>query len=103
MAFAEKLLQCIDCRKTFTFSVAEQEFHASRGFPNAPCRCPACRLAKKTRHVTNENASEDFLSRRQVFQVTCTQCGKVTQVPFQPRKGEPVYCSNCFIKSRAGR
>ena len=101
MAFAAKLLHCTDCRKNFTYSIEEQEFHASRGFPNVPGRCPACRDVKKTGCIKDENASEDFSSRKKVFPVTCTLCGKVTRVPFQPRQNEPVYCSNCYIKSRA--
>jgi len=27
-------------------------------------------------------------------------CGKNTQVPFEPRDGRPVYCSDCYSKSR---
>jgi CxxC-x17-CxxC domain-containing protein len=31
-----------------------------------------------------------------MFSVTCSQCGKEAQVPFQPRGDKPVYCSDCF-------
>ena len=30
----------------------------------------------------------------------CSQCGKETQVPFQPRGDKPVYCSDCFAEQR---
>jgi CxxC-x17-CxxC domain-containing protein len=104
MSFADKLLCCIDCQKTFTFSAIEQEFHSSRGFPNEPQRCPSCRKAKKTEHTSNNvDADEASISRRQSFQVTCTLCGKDTRVPFQPRQNMPVYCSNCYIKTRVGK
>ncbi len=103
MGFADKFLHCVGCQKDFTFSAAEQEFHAARGFTNVPICCPACRQARKTGRTQNENASEDYSSRRKMFPVTCTQCGKATRLPFQPRQNEPVYCSNCYIKSRAGK
>ncbi len=40
--------------------------------------------------------------RREMFPATCSQCGKETQVPFQPRGDKPVYCSDCFSKQRGG-
>jgi CxxC-x17-CxxC domain-containing protein len=30
----------------------------------------------------------------------CSDCGKTTQVPFEPQAGKPVYCSQCFTKRR---
>ncbi|MBI2577971.1 MAG: hypothetical protein HYV77_04020 [Candidatus Wildermuthbacteria bacterium] len=36
-----------------------------------------------------------------MYPATCTQCGKATQVPFQPRPERPVYCSDCFAQKRA--
>ena len=40
----------------------------------------------------NSNRSED----RQMFDAVCDNCGKDCKVPFQPRSGKPIYCSNCF-------
>ncbi len=37
-----------------------------------------------------------------MFPATCAQCGKATQVPFQPRDDRPVYCSDCFSAMRGG-
>ena len=34
---------------------------------------------------------------RQMYPVTCGQCGAQTQVPFQPRGDKPVYCRDCYI------
>ena len=31
---------------------------------------------------------------------TCAACGKDCQVPFEPRNGRPVYCSDCFSSTR---
>ena len=38
--------------------------------------------------------------QRQMFAAVCSQCGKETQVPFQPRGDKPVYCSDCFAQQR---
>jgi CxxC-x17-CxxC domain-containing protein len=37
-----------------------------------------------------------------MFPATCSDCGKETQVPFQPRGDRPVYCSDCFAAQRGG-
>jgi CxxC-x17-CxxC domain-containing protein len=31
---------------------------------------------------------------------TCASCGKDCQVPFEPRDGRPVYCSDCYSHVR---
>lgn len=36
-----------------------------------------------------------------MFTVTCAECGKETEVPFEPKDGRPVYCRECFDKRRA--
>ncbi len=35
-----------------------------------------------------------------MFPAVCAQCGKETQVPFQPRTERPVYCSDCYATKR---
>jgi CxxC-x17-CxxC domain-containing protein len=35
-----------------------------------------------------------------MFPAVCSQCGKDTMVPFQPRTDRPVYCSDCFATQR---
>jgi hypothetical protein len=55
MSFAEKLLDCVECKKIFTFTVKEQEFRCSQGYPNEPVRCRPCRQARKTSSTQNEN------------------------------------------------
>ncbi len=39
-------------------------------------------------------------SDRTQHQVTCSQCGVSTTVPFRPSKDKPVYCQNCFRSRR---
>ena len=95
MSFEDKELQCSDCGATFTFSAGEQEFFQSKGYTNEPKRCPSCREARKAQRYQGEDRP-----RRQMFPAVCAQCGKETEVPFQPREGRAVYCSDCFSKSK---
>ena len=37
---------------------------------------------------------------RQLYNVTCADCGKQTQVPFKPTGDRPVYCRDCYMKKR---
>jgi len=99
MSFQEKSIQCSDCGATFTFSAEEQEFYQSKGYTNEPKRCPDCRRARKSER--NDNSS--YGAPRQMFPVTCAECGKNTEVPFQPRGDKPVYCSDCYRKMRPSR
>ena len=101
MSFQDKSLQCSDCGATFTFSVEEQEFFASRGYTNDPKRCPSCREARKSERYGNSGYGSR--SRRQMFPAVCAQCGKDTEVPFEPREGRPVYCSDCYRTVRLSR
>jgi CxxC-x17-CxxC domain-containing protein len=108
MSFEDKSLQCSDCGATFTFSAGEQEQFASLGFTNEPKRCTPCRQARKSRQNENNgnsyrNDSSGYRSARQMFPVKCSECGKDAQVPFEPRTGRPVYCSDCYNKVRVTR
>ncbi len=38
---------------------------------------------------------------RQMYPAVCSQCGKETEVPFQPTAGKPVYCRECFQDRRS--
>ena len=40
---------------------------------------------------------------REMHDVTCSECGKETQVPFQPDGSRPVYCKDCYQKHRPKR
>jgi CxxC-x17-CxxC domain-containing protein len=99
VSYVDKLLQCSDCGATFTFSAGEQEFFAAKGYTNEPKRCPSCRQARKVQR----NSSSGFSTygvRRQMYPAVCAECGKETEVPFEPREGRPVYCSDCYNKVR---
>jgi len=100
MSFQDKTLQCSDCGREFTFSAGEQEFYSSRGLQNEPKRCPECRRARKSERYGNSGPGG---SRRQMFPVICAECGKETEVPFEPREDRPVYCSDCYSSVRMNK
>ena len=125
MSYQDKTLTCRDCGQPFTFTTGEQEFFASRGFTNEPGRCPECRAARKAQqggggsysHSGGYSAGGGYSSgggysgggysaggydrpQRQMYPAVCGQCGKETEVPFQPRGDKPVYCSDCFADKR---
>ena len=106
--YTDKQLACVDCGTEFTFSSGEQERFAQLGFTNEPKRCSPCRAAKKASGGGGGGGSRSsgggrggFSSGpRQMVPAVCGQCGKQTQVPFQPRGDRPVYCSDCFSARR---
>jgi CxxC-x17-CxxC domain-containing protein len=101
--YSDETLTCVDCRNPFSFTAGEQEFFAAKGFQNKPNRCPDCRAARKAQRGASGGGSYGGNSYgsgsrgpREMFQTTCSQCGKAAEVPFQPRGDKPVYCRDCF-------
>lgn len=110
MSFQDKTLECFDCSSAYTFSVEEQEEFQSRGYTNEPKRCPDCRQARKDRNGNSGNTygnshgnSSYGTPQRQLFPAVCADCGKETEVPFEPTQGRPVYCRDCYRKVSANR
>lgn len=101
MVYTDKPLICSECGAEFTFTAGEQEFHASKGFTNAPGRCPSCRAARRSQREGG-SSSGGYGGQREMFSATCASCGKEARVPFQPRGDKPVYCSDCF-RTQSGR
>ncbi len=97
----DKTLTCRDCGKEFTFTVGEQEFFVQKGFTNEPSRCPGCRAANKANRGGSYSSGGYERREREMFPAVCAQCGKETQVPFQPSGDRPVYCSDCFSAQRS--
>ena len=109
----DKTLICRDCGQNFVFKTSEQEFAASKGYTNEPGRCANCRTIRKEKQGSDDSARDASgrtygagagpTSRdRRMFPAVCGQCGKQTQVPFQPRNDRPVYCPTCFGAQRGG-
>ena len=86
--YQDVTLICEDCNAEFVFTAGEQEFYAEKGLVNKPKRCPECRKKRKQSN------------RKKLYNVTCSKCGKETQVPFKPAMGREVFCKECFQASR---
>jgi CxxC-x17-CxxC domain-containing protein len=119
LSYADKVLSCRDCGQSFVFTVGEQEFFASRGFTNDPSRCRDCRMSRRGAggggggsygggggyssgggYGGGGGGYGGGRRDREMFSVTCSSCGNDALVPFQPRGDKPVYCSDCFAKTR---
>ena len=111
MSYEDRTLTCQDCGESFTFSADDQQYHADKGYANEPKRCPSCRQARRGDRgggggggYGGSGGSGGYgSSRREMYPAVCAQCGKDTQVPFQPRGDRPVYCSDCFSKQPSSR
>ncbi len=88
--YEDKTLVCRDCGAEFVFTAGEQEFYAEKGFQNEPGRCKDCRSARKANNG----------GTREMHDTVCAECGQATRVPFVPKDGRPVYCSECFAAHR---
>ena len=97
MALDDKTLTCRDCGIQFAFTVGEQEFYQTRGLLHEPTRCPQCRSSKRQSRFGDGGGSG---GPRPMFTTVCAACGGEATVPFEPRLGRPVYCSDCFASQR---
>jgi len=100
MSFQDKTIQCAECGADFSFTAEEQEFFQTKGYTNEPKRCPSCRQARKAERYGRGNS---YGPPREMFAAICAECGKETEVPFEPTNGRPVYCSDCYNKVRLSR
>ncbi len=42
------------------------------------------------------------MSERKMYPIKCADCGKDSEVPFDPKPDRPVYCRECLPKHRSG-
>ena len=52
-------------------------------------------IVKKSHRIMSEE--------RKMYKCTCSDCGKDSEVPFEPKQGRPVYCRECLPKHRSRR
>lgn len=102
MPYTDNTLTCQDCGQTFVFSADDQEFFAGKGY-SEPKRCPDCRQARKAERGGGGGGRSFSSGPREMFSVTCSNCGAPAEVPFQPRGDRPVYCRDCFGNVRTQR
>jgi CxxC-x17-CxxC domain-containing protein len=125
VSFEDKTLTCRDCGTAFIFTAGEQEFYAQKGFDNEPTRCRHCRQLRKAQRTDSYSdrassgssysarsqssgsysagVNNGFQRERIRHETVCSQCGRLTTVPFIPRGDRPVYCNECFSQQRASR
>jgi CxxC-x17-CxxC domain-containing protein len=103
VAYQDRTLTCVECGQGFIFSADDQAYHAQKGYTNEPKRCPTCRQSRRDQRYSGGYSSGGGYGggggggyRREMYPVICAQCGKETEVPFQPRGDRPVYCRDCF-------
>ena len=95
MEYRDKTLVCAECREAFVWTAAEQLFFADHALRHQPRRCSACRK----RPVSGETPARRGRDRVEV-EAVCASCARATTVPFRPTQGRPVYCRDCYAKSR---
>ena len=130
--YSDKNLTCADCGQEFVFTASEQDFYAQRGFtePRRCPSCRASRKAARNAEGGGSSSYGGYgagggysaggdggggggygggggggyrdRGPREMFEATCSSCGKEAQVPFRPTSGKPVYCSDCFRTQRGG-
>lgn len=101
MANGDKSITCADCGEEFLFTAGEQAFYRERGLPNEPTRCKRCRETRKAMRGDGAAGGGGHSSgSKPMYPAICSNCGKETQVPFQPTSGRPVLCRDCFQASR---
>ena len=126
---SDRRLTCRDCGQELTFTAGEQAFYQERGC-SEPQRCPSCRSGRKAQRAASGDdygsggggsyssggyggggggssyggSSRGYSSGpRQMYPAVCSNCGKETEVPFQPSGDKPVYCRECFQDRRPAR
>jgi CxxC-x17-CxxC domain-containing protein len=87
MELTDRTLRCVTCAEEFVFSAGEQMFFSAMQFQHEPKLCKKCRA--KLRNVR----------ARVETNVSCSECGTSTIVPFLPREGRPVRCRACFDRA----
>jgi CxxC-x17-CxxC domain-containing protein len=95
---ADRSITCIDCTKSFIWTVGEQVFFRDKQLQNPPKRCKECKQAKNERLAAIALAQASGVRQRIEVQVNCARCTATTTVPFYPSQGRPVYCRSCFLE-----
>ncbi|MGE5417971.1 MAG: zinc-ribbon domain-containing protein, partial [Acidobacteriota bacterium] len=74
---SDRILNCKECGRDFTFTASEQQFYAEKGLTNDPGRCPECRSARKAQSRGGRGGSGGGMGgNRQMYPAVCASCGK---------------------------
>jgi CxxC-x17-CxxC domain-containing protein len=88
-------LRCIQCQSNFIFSERDQEIFYQRNI-SPPQRCEKCRPSRKKAAMAAVNSNG---TKR--YEIVCDRCGKKDSVPFAPKPGRNVLCSDCHQANRS--
>ncbi|MBI5366918.1 MAG: zinc-ribbon domain containing protein [Planctomycetes bacterium] len=105
----DKNLTCVECGASFVFTADDQDFHAKKGYTSEPKRCPECRRARRRAEGGGGGGGGGGFGggggggARPMFKATCAACGGVAEVPFEPKQDRPVYCRDCYSKTKSSR
>ena len=88
-------LSCIQCHLNFAFTERDQEIFYQSNRPQ-PQRCDKCRPTRKKLAMAAQ--SPDGPKR---YEIVCDRCGKKDLVPFVPKIGRNILCSNCHQANRS--
>jgi len=75
-----------DTGEPFIFTAKEQEFFARQGFTHVPTRSPERRKALR----------EQRYKGKEIFNVTCANCGRVGKITQEPPSRQHILCQYCF-------
>ncbi|HEV2072924.1 MAG TPA: zinc-ribbon domain containing protein [Thermomicrobiales bacterium] len=123
---SDRTLTCRDCNQEFTFTAGEQDFYTQRGFsdPQRCPECRSARKTQRNQSGGSSYGGGGYSSGgydsndsgyssgggyrsggggggyssgpRTLYPAVCSECGKETEVPFNPTPGKPVFCRECF-------
>jgi hypothetical protein len=91
---------CTDCGASFWFRAGEQRFFASRGLPDLPRRCEACRRRRKEVARSGPASNAPKPAAREPRLPRCAWCGGFARVPASVHADvaghRPVACEACY-------
>lgn len=96
--FYDRKISCIDCGRSFVWTIGEQIFFRDKGLQNPPKRCRHCKREKNDRIAAVTAAQAAGVKQRIEVAVFCARCDRRTTVPFYPSQGRPVFCRSCYIE-----
>ncbi len=63
--------------------------------------CLTKTILKIHSYLCNKIGPKLMSEERKMYPIKCADCGKDSEVPFQPKEGRPVYCRECLPKHRS--
>ena len=74
--------------------------HTLRFSSSIRTRCIVDFFLQNTRVIITSIIQKTMSQERKMYPCTCADCGKDSEVPFEPKQDRPVYCKECLPKHR---